>query len=270
MRTAVCQFAAGTDVAANTEACHELISEAAAQGADLAILPEISMYRNPDPTAPFRSSGQELDGPFATAMRRAARAAGCAVIVGMLELSHESDGETARDYNTVLTIDTEGDIAALYRKVHLYDAFGYRESDIYVPADIAEPAVTDIAGVRVGVLTCYDLRFPEPFRQVVDAGAELIAVPAAWVAGPMKERHWTTLLAARAIENTVYIAGSGQTGPHCCGQSQLLDPFGAVLAGVGDRPGFGLAEVNAERVAEARRINPSLANRRFTVAGLHE
>jgi predicted amidohydrolase len=116
------------------------------------------------------------------------------------------------------------------------------------------------------VLTCYDLRFPEMSRALVDAGATLLALPAAWVAGPLKEAHWLTLVTARAIENTCYVAAAGQAPRDYSGQSVIVDPMGVPLARLGETDGaVAVAEVTAERVAEVRRVLPVLANRRYAV-----
>ena len=272
MRIAVCQFAAGTDVAENTRTCVALIGRAAEQGADLAGLPEASMYFDPKHTDGPGPHGQRLDGPFAAAIADAASSGGIAVLAGMLETAvGDTAGDTdapdgaARDFNTLIAISARGERIGQYRKIHLYDAFGFRESNLYLAGAIEAPLLFDVAGVTVGALTCYDLRFPEAFRWVVDAGADVVALPAAWIAGPAKEQHWATLLAARAIENTVYVAGAGQTGPVCCGQSMIVDPAGAVVAGAGAAPGIAIADIDPQRVAAVRATNPSLANRRFTV-----
>lgn len=219
------------------------------------------MYFDPKRTEPPGPRGQAITGSFATAMANAARHHGIAVVVGMLERSDDA----SKDYNTVLALSGSGELLGTYRKVHLYDAFGFRESDTYLPGAIDEPLIVEIAGMQMGVLTCYDLRFPEAFRWVVDAGAEIVALPSAWIVGPGKEAHWATLLGARAIENTIYVAGAGQTGPVCCGNSAVMDPTGAVLAGVGEAPGVAVAAVDADRIAAVRRRNPSLRNRRFSV-----
>lgn len=264
MRVAVCQFAAGTDVTANTEQCEQLIGAAGAAGAHLAVLPEVSMYFDPTHSGGPGPHGQALDGPFASAMAAAARAAGIAVLVGMLERT--GDANQTRDYNTLLALSDRGDHLGSYRKIHLYDAFGYRESNDYLPGEIDQPLIFTIGEITVGALTCYDLRFPEAFRWVTDAGADLIALPSAWISGHTKELAWRTLVTARAIENTVYLAAADQSGPISCGQSIVVDPMGTVIAGVGERPGIAVAEVTTERIAQVRQKNPSLANRRFSVS----
>ena len=259
---AVCQFAAGLDVEANTEACLDLIAAAAAHEADLAVLPEAAMFYDPAKAQADRTHGQPVDGAFGQAMAEAAKTHGIAVLAGM----SEQIDDPRRDSNTVLAIAATGELQGAYRKIHLYDAFGQRESDVLRAGEIEAPVMIEVNGVRVGVLTCYDVRFPEVFRWVVDAGADVIALPAAWAAGPAKEDHWRTLIRARAIENTVYVAAAGQTGPVSCGMSLIVDPMGIELACAGLEPGVASAAVDPGRIRAVRQINPSLANRRFQVS----
>jgi predicted amidohydrolase len=263
MYVTVAQFAATTDKAQNLAAATRLIAEAAERGTSLVVLPENAMYSDPDPTADVRPAAEPVDGPFAQSIAQAAKNAGVAVIAGMTETPSGDD----RCTNAVLAVDEQGRTIGVYRKVHLYDAFGYRESDRIVP-HAPRPLVFDRDGLRFGVMTCYDLRFPEMARFLVDAGAEVLIVPAAWVAGPAKEDHWTTLLRARAIENTVYVLACGQTGPVSVGHSAIIDPMGQIVAGAGEAPGFVTAWIDHARLEEVRAKNPSLANRRFGVSAL--
>ena len=177
----------------------------------------------------------------------------------MVAGSFERSDDPGRPFNTLLV---RGRSRASYRKIHLYDSFGYRESDRLSPGPL-EPVTVDVGGVTVGLMTCYDLRFPEMARALVDAGAELLVVPAAWVAGDRKVDHWRTLLRARAIENTVHVAAAAQPAPRYSGHSMVVDPLGDVLAEAGDGPEVVRAVVSCERLLEARRTNPSLTNRRL-------
>ncbi|HWS58117.1 MAG TPA: nitrilase-related carbon-nitrogen hydrolase, partial [Actinotalea sp.] len=182
----------------------------------------------------------------------------------------------AHPANVVVGVGRQGLLGA-YRKVHLYDAFGQRESDRLEPGDAgAPPLVVDVDGVRVGVMTCYDLRFPESARRLVDAGATALAVPAAWAAGQEKVKHWRVLLRARAIENTVYVLGAAMQGRGVSGAPMVVDPWGVVLAdpgtqGVERTPDGGtgvtvaVADLEPEHVERVRLRNPSLANRRYDV-----
>lgn len=273
MFVTVGQFAAGTDTAANVAAATGLIERAAARGTGMVVLPEMAQYYDPDPDAhrdAVAAHAESIDGPFAAAMSAAAAEAGVAVVAGMTESpsgAAPSKGSTSGDdrcSNTVLAFGEDGERIGLYRKVHLYDAFGFRESDRIVPHPPV-PLVFERDGLTFGVLTCYDLRFPEMARVLVDAGAQVLVLPAAWAAGPAKEDHWETLIRARAIENTVYAVASGQTGPACTGRSMIVDPAGAVVASAGEAPGFVTGWIDRDRVDAVRRRDPSLQNRRFGV-----
>jgi len=166
--------------------------------------------------------------------------------------------------NTVVAIDGHG-LRGSYRKVHLFDSLGWQESDRLRAGNPGELLVLPVADLVVGVLTCYDLRFPELTRRLVDHGATLLAVPSAWVAGPLKEDHWLTLARARAIENTCYLAGAGQGPPDFAGRSLVVDPMGVVVAQCGEVDGIAVTGASTARVAEVRAKLPSLEHRRFTV-----
>jgi predicted amidohydrolase len=114
------------------------------------------------------------------------------------------------------------------------------------------------------LLTCYDLRFPEHTRALVDAGANVVIAPSAWVRGPLKEDHWQTLIKARAIENTIYVAAAAQCGSQYCGRSMVVDPLGIVTAALSEQEGAVVADVDPERIAAARERNPALGHRRFS------
>lgn len=259
---AVAQFATGLDKDANRKLVEDAFTAAGEAGARLVVTPENSMYADFKKVNLADTSWPEpLDGPFVTAVRESARSTGVAGVVGF---SEAIPGD-ARASNTLVAVDGSGELLGVYRKIHLYDAFGYRESDTIVPADIVDPLTFELDGITFGAMTCYDLRFPEAARRLTDAGATAFVVPAAWAVGPSKEDHWATLIRARAIENTAYVLASGQTGPDCTGHSIIVDPMGTVVAGAGEQPGLVSAPLDPERVDAVRRVNPSLANRRFTV-----
>ena len=176
------------------------LDRAAGQGADLAVFPEATQARFGTDLAEV---AEPLDGPFGTALAAAARDTGVALVAGVFEPA--PDG---RVYNTAVGYSASGQRVAAYRKIHLFDSLGEAESKVVAPG--AEPVLAELAGLRVGLLTCYDIRFPELARDLVARGADLLVVPAAWAAGLFKEEHWVTLVRARAIENTVWVAAAGQ------------------------------------------------------------
>lgn len=253
LSVALVQWASTLEPAENREALGGLDVEA-----DLVVLPE-AYARDFGPVDDDLGAWAEpLDGPFARAIERLSE--GRTVVAGMFERS----GDQARPYNTLLV---RGLAEATYRKIHLYDSFGYRESD-RLTAGPWEPAIIELGGLRVGLMTCYDLRFPELARSLAGRGADLIVVPSAWVAGrspeehARKQDHWRTLVRARAIENTVYVVAVGQPMPRYTGRSLAVDPWGEVLVEAGDDAEVLTVEVSAEAVRAARATNPSLANRR--------
>lgn len=257
----VAQFGATTDLKENLEMAVSLIARAGV-GSDLVVLPENSMYSDPQKENAGQSVSQTLEGDFVAGIKVAAKSANVDVVAGFTETS-----DSERPYNTLVHINAQGELAGVYRKVHLYDAFGYRESDSVMAAEVGEPLVFELNGVTVGAATCYDLRFPEMSRWLIDHGADVIVLPAAWAVGPMKELHWETLIRARAIENTAYFAASGQTGPHCTGQSMIVDPLGVTSASAGEGAGsIATAVISTERIAQVRASNPCLENRRFLIA----
>ena len=224
--------------------------------AELVVLPEVFQRDLGSPDDDLAPDAEDLDGPFVRALTGRAAAHGGTWIAGMVERT--ADG---RPFNTLVAVDASG-LLASYRKIHLYDSFGYLESDRLVAGE-RRPVLIDVAGLSVGLMTCYDLRFPELARELSRAGADLLVVPAAWVAGPRKVAHWRTLVTARAVENLAYVAAAGQPGPRYSGHSLVVDPRGEVVADAGDEDGALVqAGISLELVAEAREENPSLGNRR--------
>jgi predicted amidohydrolase len=277
VRLLLVQVTTGTDPLENRDvlrrAVVSAVEDAGGPGScDLVVLPEAAQadFGTGDP--PPAAAAEPLDGPFASVLAGLAEWCGATVVGGLFEsipatgggASASSARTTEPPFNTLLAVRPDGSQAAAYRKVHLYDAFGYRESDVLTSGAV-QACTLDVEGWTVGLMTCYDLRFPEQVRALVDAGADLVVVPAAWVRGPAKEHHWSTLLAARAIENTVYVAGVAKAGGRYCGLTRLVDPMGQVVAGLGEADGSVSARLDRARLAQVRATNPSLANRRWTV-----
>lgn len=264
LRVASVQLSAGLDVSANRALVASVVEQAGVSVLDLIVLPEATMHDFGPADLDLGSVAEPLDGPFVSAVAAAAAASGAVVVAGMFE-RRTGPGGVERPYNTVVAVAPDGTMLARYRKLHLYDAFSYQESS-RLAAGAEAPPVVDIGGLQVGIMTCYDLRFPEVARLLVDAGAEVILVPAAWVAGEGKVLQWQALLTARAIENTVYVVAAAQSAPRYCGHSTVIDPMGVVLASTGGDDAVITADVVAAQVRVARATNPSLANRRLAVA----
>lgn len=257
---AVCQFAPTDSREGNRERIAELVADAAARGARLIVLPEYSSYFVNPMDETLAAHAETLEGDFVQTLIALAGEYAVVIVAGLVEKSDD----THRVRNTVVAVRGDG-ILAVYRKQHLYDAFGQTESDWVEPGEVGEAATFDLAGLRFGLMTCYDLRFPEVARTLVDAEADVLVVPAEWVRGPLKEHHWTTLLAARAIENTVYVVSADHPAPIGVGHSQIVDPQGVVLAGVGSAEGIAVAPVERAAIDRVRETNPSLRVRRYAV-----
>jgi deaminated glutathione amidase len=262
MKVAVAQFASRTDAPTNRARVLDLLENAARDGAEFVVLPEAAMWPLDRPATELVRIAETLDGPFVTALAEAASASGVTAIAGMFE---RLPGQ-ARVYNTVVAVGPEG-LLGRYRKLHLYDALGHKESDTLVPGPIDgdELLVLSLGEFVVGIATCYDLRFPELFRVLADRGATAFAVPAAWVAGPLKLDHWMTMCRARAIENTSYLLAAAQPPPAYCGRSLVIDPMGVEIVGLGATDGVATADISPERVSAVRALLPVLAQRRYEV-----
>lgn len=251
LRVAVVQQAASLNPQENRERLAQLTPE----GSDLVVYPEAFARDFGEPGSDVSAFAESLDGDFARALEAVAAERGTTVVAGMFEPSDDP----GRPFNTLLM---RGAVASAYRKIHLYDSFGFKESD-RLTAGAISPVVVELGGFAVGLMTCYDLRFPEMSRALVDAGAEVLVAPAAWVAGARKADHWRTLVRARAIENTCFVIAAGQPAPRYTGRSLVVDPWGEVLAEAGDGAEVITAVLDHAVLEEARATNPSLANRRM-------
>lgn len=256
---AVAQFAPVNDSAANLATVAAMSEAAVERGANLIVFPEYSSYFSPKMGQDWVSAAEPLDGPFARGLSELAERLDVHIVAGMLEAR-----EASRFSNTLVAFSPGGELEATYRKLHLYDAFGERESDWVVAGEIENPETFGWAGFTVGLQTCYDIRFPEVTRRIVDAGADLVLLPAEWVRGPLKEHHWRTLVTARALENTIYIAAADHAPPIGAGNSMVVDPMGVELVTIGEASGIAVAWISPERITSVRAINPALTLRRFT------
>lgn len=264
MRVAVCQLNARDDRAANLKAALSLLTRARDLGADFAVLPEYVDYLG-------RAAGlpppEPVDGEFGTFFASAARELGMWVLAGSFHEVGPTDGLT---YNTSLVFDRSGSLAAVYRKIHLYDVeipgrVSYKESASVAPG--SSLVALDLEGVQVGLSICYDLRFPELYRSLAVDGASVLVVPAAFMMHTGRD-HWEVLLRARAIENQCYVLAAAQIGDHdpgrtCFGRSMVVDPWGTVIAQAPDEVTVVTADLDLARLATIRSELPSLANRRL-------
>ncbi len=259
MRISLAQMAAASDKSQNLDTIRRVASEAKERGSKMLVLPEGAMVHFDDANHRLVDAAEPLDGTFVSGLRDVAASTGLAVVGGVFE-----PYDSVRVYNTVVAIDGQGDVIGSYRKIHLYDAFGYSESS-KIKAGDGEALTFQLGSMTFGVMTCYDLRFPELGRQLVDEGADAIVLPAGWVNGLLKEAHWEVLLRARAIENTAYVLAADQVGGIYIGSSMVVDPLGVVRARAGEGEELLTCDVTTQRVKAARETLPSLAHRRFTV-----
>ena len=254
-RVSLGQVSTSTEKEENLERGRELIKAAAEERADLLVLPELFMaYTTLDePPKRFAELAEDVDGPFVSAMGLEAKKRGIHVILGIIERSPKS----AKVRNTAVMLSPEGRVVAAHRKMQQFDSFGYRESSRFEPGTQVDRPVKTRLG-KIGLMTCYELRFPEIARILALEGADLIVVPTAWVAGRMKEDHLHILARARALENTVFVAVASQTGKIFSGRSLVVDPFGVPICDAGEDEGLVTAEVDTDRIRRVRRLLPNL------------
>lgn len=258
MKVSVGQFTPGGVVSENLAAMRRLAEDARAAGSKLVVFPEESMFSVGKVDGDFAQVVDAQWTTFVQGISLLAAQVGIAIVAG----GYESSGED-RPYNTLIAVDETGAIMGTYRKLHLYDAFSYKESERIKAGDDGI-TIVEIGGFKVGIMTCYDIRFPELARALTLQGAELICVPAAWFKGEHKIDHWETLLKARAIENTVWVAAAGTSSAHCIGHSAILDPMGIPVVFLDDEPeAIVTANVSHKRIEEVREFLPVLKNRRF-------
>lgn len=256
MKVALGQFEVVADWQDNAERCIEFMRQAEAAGAKLLVLPEAVLARDiTDPMAILKSA-QPLDGPF---MRYILVESQTEILTTVFTINVPvSDGKVV---NTLVVI-RNGEIIASYEKLHLYDAFAVQES-LTVNPGTEIPPIVEIEGFKFGLMTCYDLRFPELARCLALQGADAFVLPSAWVKGPQKEHHWKVLSTARALENTCYMLAVSECGPINIGNSLMVDPLGVVIAQMSEKPGLLFAEMDRERLKTARAQLPVLENTRF-------
>ena len=258
MKLAVAQICSTTDPSANLALVREYAGRAAGLGAELVVFPEATMCsfaRRPDSVA------EPWDGPWATGIREIADEVGIVVVAGLFATAGE------RITNSLLVTGRE--VEARYDKIHLFDALGYQESERIAPG--TDPVTVEIAGVKVGLAICYDVRFSGLFTRLARSGAEVILVPASWAPGPNKVHQWRTLSTARAMDSTCFVVGCGQappagpedSKPTGVGHSLVVDPYGTVVLELGNEPDLVVVDLDLAEVQRARESVPMLRNARF-------
>ncbi|PSK89196.1 putative amidohydrolase [Murinocardiopsis flavida] len=263
MRIALCQLAATADPATNLELIRDAAKQAADAGARIAVFPEAAMAHFGTDLA---AVAEPDDGPWASAVRAIADDLAITVIAGMF-----TPADQGRVRNVLLA--TGGGAAATYQKIHVYDAFGHRESDTVDPGETLVHIELD--GIRFGLATCYDVRFPELFRALARDGADAVILCAAWGAGPGKLAQWELLTRARALDSTSWILACDQAdpatigvdvdgpAPRGIGHSAVIAPDGTVADSLEAAPGVLIADIDPGRVETVRRSIPVLANARL-------
>jgi len=259
MRVAIAQLISSPDKIANLAKAKKYIAKAKEMGADLICIPEAFMVYVPAISdVKYADIAEPLNGPFVTGLEEAARENQIYVVCGIYEMEQK---DKVRAYNTTVVLNRDGELIHHYRKTHLYDAFAHQESKSIIPGD-GPLKVFETEFGKIGLLVCYELRFPEITRQLVLQGADILMIPTAWLAGSLKEEQFEILIRARAIENTVYVCACDQVGNTYVGRSMVLDPMGLIVGSAGEEECIFVADIDLDRVRRVREKNPCIDQRR--------
>jgi predicted amidohydrolase len=257
------QMKSDTDKKKNLAQSKDYIREARHKNAQIVCFPEFQMGFSPSYQKPIELGGTSEavnTGNFVKSLSRSAKENRIDVIGTIYEKSRADN----KVFDSAVAIRKDGIIMARYRKVHLYDALGFRESDKFLAGSrIEKPFQFETA--KIGLMICYDIRFPEMSRILSVMGAEILVIPSAWVHGIMKEEHWQTFIKARAIENGTYVIAPDQIGNIYSGRSMVVDPFGTVLLDMGNKEGIEVVELEKSYITKVRETLPLLKNRRTDV-----
>ena len=261
-RIAIAQIASSTEKKKNLSTALRLVKEAKSKNAELIAFPEFLMAFSPasQSAEELAQVAEAVDGAFITALREAAGANEIAIIAPIYETSPVTD----RVFDASVWIEAEGNVASVYRKLHLYDAFGFKESDKFHPGNDIAPLVESGDG-RFGMMICYDLRFPEMARMLALAGANILVAPSGWVQGDLKVEHWQTMIKARALENGCFVIAPNQVSNIYTGHSMAVDPLGRTFVDLGTTEGLQVISLDMQLVIEVRDKLPLLQNRRAEI-----
>jgi deaminated glutathione amidase len=271
---AIVQMRSSEDKRENMKLSLDFVKEAARKKASLVCFPEFQMAFSPrsQSVKKLTKIAETIDqSNFILTLGESARRNRINIIATIYEKNTKNNSSRSgmnqfdnRVYDTAVIINSNGAICTVYRKLHMYDALGFRESAKMIAGNTIEKPVKTSAG-NLGLMICYDVRFPEVSRILAINGADILVVPSAWVHGIMKEEHWQTILKARAIENGSYVAAPDQVGHIFSGRSMVVDPFGIVILDMGNREGMEVIEIDKSRIQKARESLPLLKNRRTDV-----
>jgi len=264
-RAALVQMKSSVDKNKNLSYSLKLIGRAAQKKAQLICFPEFQMAYSPAEQKPetLHEIAEKINGDFISALSNSAKKNKINVVATIYEIIN-TNKQNQKVFDTAVIIDELGKIQSVYRKIHLYDALGFKESKKLLAGNIIEKPTRTSVG-NLGLQICYDMRFPEISRILTVNGANILVSPSAWVAGFMKQEHWEIMLKSRAIENGVYVIAPNQLGNIYCGHSMVIEPFGATLIDMGNREGMEILDIDNSRIETVRRTLPLLRNRRTDV-----
>jgi len=264
-RTALVQMRSSVIKEQNLTFSLELIKEAAQHRARLICFPEFQMAYSPPEQKPkgLYKIAEKINGNFVSMLSSCAKKNKINVIATIYETIN-TNTKNQKVFDTAFIINEHGKTQSIYRKVHLYDALGFKESKKLLAGNVIEKPTRTSVGT-LGLQICYDMRFPEISRILTVNGACILVSPSAWVAGFMKQEHWKIMLKARAIENGVYVIAPNQQGNIYCGHSMVIDPFGSTLLDMGNKEGMEMIDIDTSKINTIRRTLPLLKNRRTDV-----
>ncbi len=261
-KIAVVQFTASTNKNENLKKILQYIRQAANKGAHLCAFPEFMMFYTNSKQSPkeLAALAETTNDNFVKTIAAAAKEHSIYVVGTLYEKSKKKN----RVYDTAFIINKSGKLVSTYRKIHLYDALGFKESAKLLAGSRISPPIRTGAG-KIGMLICYDLRFPEMSRTLASSGSEILVAPSAWVKGKNKVEHWITINKTRAIENGCYVIAPDQVGNIYCGRSLVVDPYGKILLDMKKKQGIGLVDIDANKIRKTRVVLPLLQSRRTDV-----
>jgi predicted amidohydrolase len=274
VKVSVVQMKSSVDKEENLQYSLEQIKESAKNYAKIICFPEFQMSFSPSSQSSEElfSLSESTDGNFVSQLKKSARENNIFIVVSIYERANSKptkkiqsksnfDKNSYRVFDTVVLINNKGQLVSQYRKLHLYDALGFKESNKLLAGNKLFSPIASPLG-RIGTLVCYDLRFPELSRMLALKGSGSLIAPSGWVQGTMKEDHWVIMCKARAIENGIYLIAPNQIGNIFCGRSLIVDPFGIVVTDMGNKEGFDIVDLDLDRIDVVRKTLPLLKNRR--------